>query len=225
MKKHILPIIFLLFTISLVIFSTYNLTAAKSGLILWATSVVPSLFPFFIATELLSKTNIAHILGKFFNIFMKPIFNIRGEGSFAFIMGIISGYPIGAKIATSFRSNNILSKEECERLLSFTNNSGPLFIIGTVGIIMFGNTKIGLLLFITHILSCITVGIIFRFWKFNISKDLKLLPSNTNNTYKRNISFTFRRYHIGKYFLCYKYNYDDWRIYCSFFCYNFYFKC
>ena len=47
-------------------------------------------------------------------------------------MGLISGYPIGAKIATNFRKNNICSKEECERLLSFTNNSGPLFIVGTV---------------------------------------------------------------------------------------------
>lgn len=72
---------------------------------------------------------------------------------------------VGAKIACDFREKNILSKEECERLLSFTNNSGPLFIIGTIGISLFGNTHIGILLFITHILSCITVGILFRFWK------------------------------------------------------------
>lgn len=80
-------------------------------------------------------------------------------------MGIISGYPTGAKIACEFRKNNVCSKEECERLLSFTNNSGPLFIIGTVGISMFKNTTIGILLFATHILASITVGIIFRFWK------------------------------------------------------------
>lgn len=139
----------------------------KIGLNLWANSVVPSLLPFFIATELLCSTNIIKILGDFFNVFMKPLFNVRGEGSFALIMGIISGYPTGAKIACKFRQNNICTKEECERLLSFTNNSGPLFIIGTVGISMFGNSTIGLLLFLTHILSCITVGIIFRFWKFN----------------------------------------------------------
>ena len=44
-------------------------------------------------------------------------------------------------------------------MLGFTNNSGPLFIIGTVGITLFGNTVIGILLFITHILACISVGI------------------------------------------------------------------
>ena len=168
-KRNILPIIFLCFTMCLLIFSKSNLPAVKSGLTLWATSVVPSLFPFFVSTELLMHTNIVNIFGNILNKYMKPLFNVRGEGSFAFIMGIISGYPVGAKIATNFRKNDICSKEECERLLSFTNNSGPLFIIGTVGILMFGSTTIGLLLFTTHILSCISVGIIFRFWKKNSS--------------------------------------------------------
>lgn len=86
-------------------------------------------------------------------------------GAYAMLMGIISGYPIGAKIVTNFRENGMCSKEECERLLAFTNNSGPLFIIGTVGISLFGNSLIGVLLFITHLLACLTVGFIFRFWK------------------------------------------------------------
>ncbi len=165
LKRNFLPLLFLSFTFCLVLFSNSNLPAVKSGLALWANSVVPSLFPFFVATELLMHTNVVALLGNIFNGFMKPLFNIRGEGAFAFIMGIISGYPIGAKIATNFRENNICSKEECERLLSFTNNSGPLFVIGTVGILMFRNTVIGILLFCTHLLACITVGIFFRFWK------------------------------------------------------------
>lgn len=33
---------------------------------------------------------------------------------------------------------------------------------------MFGNSTIGFLLLITHILACITVGFLFRFWKSNI---------------------------------------------------------
>lgn len=97
---------------------------------------------------------------------MRPIFNVPGEGSFAFIMGIISGYPMGAKIAANLKEKGICSQEEAERLLAFTNNSGPLFIIGTVGITFFGDVRTGFLLFMTHILACISVGILFRFWKF-----------------------------------------------------------
>lgn len=181
LQQLILPLILISFTICLVIFSNTNLSAAKNGLILWSNSIVPSLFPFFVATELLSHTNFTYYLGKVLNKFMRPLFNIRGEGSFAFIMGIISGYPIGAKIAANFRQNKICSKEECERLLSFTNNSGPLFIIGTVGITMFGNSTIGFLLLITHLLASITVGFIFRFWKYNIKSEINIYNSYINS--------------------------------------------
>lgn len=179
-RQFLLPFLLILFTGSLIIFSTNNLSAAKSGLVLWANSIVPSLFPFFVATELLSHTNFTYFLGKILNRIMKPVFNVRGEGCFAFVMGIISGYPIGAKIAANFRENNICSKEECERLLSFTNNSGPLFIIGTVGISMFGNSTIGFLLLITHLLASITVGFIFRFWKCNIKSECNKNTSYAN---------------------------------------------
>lgn len=187
-KQLILPFLLVIFTGCLITFSNSNLSAAKNGLVLWANSIVPSLFPFFVATELLSHTNFTYYLGKILNRFMKPIFNVRGEGSFAFIMGIISGYPIGARIAANFRENNICSKEECERLLSFTNNSGPLFILGSVGISMFGNSTIGFLLLITHLLASLTVGIIFRFWKYN-AKYVSISNCSYINS-KDNISFS-----------------------------------
>lgn len=190
LKRNLLPLLFLGFTFCLLIFSKSNLPAVKSGLSLWANSVVPSLFPFFVATELLMHTNVITLFGNLLNRFMKPLFNIRGEGSFAFIMGIISGYPVGAKIASNFRQNNICSKEECERLLSFTNNSGPLFIIGTVGILMFKNTTIGILLFVTHLLACITVGFIFRYWKKDKNTFLAVSSSPSFNQSKKSASFS-----------------------------------
>ena len=183
-KKSFLPACFCLFTIFLITFSNNNLIAAKNGLTLWANSVVPSLFPFFIATELLSHTNIIYYLGNILNNVMRPIFNIPGEGAFALIMGIISGYPTGAKIVSNFKENGICTPEECERLIAFTNNSGPLFIIGTVGASLFGDTKTGFLLLFTHILACITVGIIFRFWKIKKSNDYRDLYCNKNKTVK-----------------------------------------
>lgn len=145
-KKHILPSLFVLFTICLIIFSKENLSATKNGLLLWANSVVPALLPFLIATELLSHTTVVNFIGKLLNKYMKPIFNVPGIGAYAFIMGIISGYPVGAKIVTEFRKNGNCSRAEAERLLAFTNNSGPLFIIGTVGVSMFGNTLIRIII-------------------------------------------------------------------------------
>ena len=108
----------------------------------------------------------------------------HGEGSYAFIMGIISGYPVGAKIINKFVEDGTCTKSEAERMLAFTNNSGPLFIIGTVGISLFGDKNIGIILFITHILACLTVGLIFGF----ISKHICIYKKGQK--YNRNEAIT-----------------------------------
>lgn len=182
-KKNIIPIIFLLFTICLIVFSKSNIQSVQNSLNIWVNNVIPSLFPFFIATELLNHTNIPRIIGNMFNKIMKPIFNVPGIGAYALIMGIISGYPVGAKIVTNFRNQNLCTKEEAERLITFTNNSGPLFVLGTVGITLFYDSSIGLLLLFTHILSCITVGIIFKFWKSKVKEKRNTDTINTNVTF------------------------------------------
>ena len=69
-KSIILPIIICIFLLFLLLFSKNNLSAAKSGLALWANSVLHSLLPFFIATELLGYTNVVSICGKLLNKFM-----------------------------------------------------------------------------------------------------------------------------------------------------------
>lgn len=161
LKRNILPILFILFTISLLIFSNSNLQATKAGLNLWANSVVPSLFPFLVATELLSYTNIVNFISRKLDNLMRPIFNVPGSAAYPFILGMISGYPVGAKAVCQIYNEGLCTKKEAEIMLAYTNNSGPLFIIGTVGISMFGSTTIGLILLFTHILASISVGIIF----------------------------------------------------------------
>ena len=163
-RALILPFFICLFIFLLLLFSKNNINAAKSGLSLWANSILPSLLPFFIATELLGYTNVVHLCGKLLSKIMRPIFNVPGEGAFALLMGIISGYPVGAKIVANLKEKKLCNEIEAERLLAFTNTSGPLFIIGTVGIGMFYSFSIGLILFVTHLLSCLTVGFIFRWW-------------------------------------------------------------
>ena len=187
-RRNILPIIFVIVAICLVIFSKYNLAAASNGLALWATCVVPSLFPFFVITHLLSHTKIVGLMGKLLDKIMRPLFNVPGVGGFAFVMGLISGYPVGAKIVSDFRKDGLVTKSEGERMLAFTNNSGPLFILSSVGISLFGDTKTGLLLLGTHILACITVGIVLG--KFSKKSDIEFKSSyNLNTSTNQAVSF------------------------------------
>ena len=181
LKKNFISYIFLLFTICLIIFSKSNIVAVKNGLTLWINNIIPSLFPFFIAVELLNHTNIPKIIGNCFQKIMRPLFHVPGIGAYALFMGIISGYPVGAKIVTDLRNKNLCTKEEGERLLTFTNNSGPLFIIASVGITLFNDTSIGLLLLTTHLLACLTVAVIFRYWKCNRGDSIEKIDNTYND--------------------------------------------
>ena len=178
-RKNIISIIFLIFVICLVIFSNSNLIATTNGLKLWANNVVPSLFPFFVAVELLGQTNIVYYLSKLLDKIMKPLFNVPGCGAFPFIMGLISGYPVGAKIVSNLYLNKAITKNEAERLLCFTNNSGPLFIFGTVGISFYANSTIGAILLFTHIMASVSVGIILGLISRKKEKNEYITSNNT----------------------------------------------
>lgn len=177
LKKNIIPILFILFVVLLVVFSNSTFSATKAGLVLWANNVVPSLFPFLVAVELLNHTNVVYYLSIILDKYMRPLFNLPGISAFPFVMGFLSGYPVGAKIVSDLYDSGTCTKDEAERMLSFTNNSGPLFIIGTVGISFYANSTIGIILLVTHILASITVGILGGF----LSKFLVKKETNAHN--------------------------------------------
>ena len=186
-KKYIFPITIVIFLILLVSFSESSFKSAHTGFMLWANNVLPALLPFFICIELIKATNFMEALGKLLQPIMKPLFNVPGCGAFAIVMGISSGYPVGAKIVSDLRENNCCTKTEGERLLSFTNTSGPLFIIGSVGVGMFGDSKIGLLLLLTHFIASILVGILFKFYK---TKDEEKIENNYISKNKKAFKFS-----------------------------------
>ncbi|WP_152656490.1 sporulation integral membrane protein YlbJ [Oceanobacillus sp. CFH 90083] len=148
---------------SLIRFPDQALEAAIRGLNMWWEVVFPSLLPFFITAELLLAFGVVKFLGVLFEPIMRPLFNIPGAGSFGWIMGMASGYPTGAKIAARLREEKQVTQIEAERLVSFTNNSSPLFIFGAISAGFFYNMKLGLLLAVCHYGANTIVGIVMRF--------------------------------------------------------------
>lgn len=137
--------------------------AAKDALSTCLYILLPSLFPFFVLSRMLVKSGGAALLGRACDRIMRPLFNINGNGAAAFILGIISGYPVGAKTVTELYREKALSKPEAENLLCFSNNSGPLFILGAVGTGMLANRQAGIVLYIIHVLASVSVGVLLRF--------------------------------------------------------------
>ncbi|MDR2649997.1 MAG: hypothetical protein LBB94_09835 [Clostridiales bacterium] len=145
----------------IIIFPVEALEAAGESVKLWFNRALPSLLPFMIGINILSAVGFTQDIGKWLANFMK-IFGVPGEGGVALAAGMSSGYPMGAKLTAQLRENGILTQTEAQRLLSFVNNSGPLFILGTVGVGMFNDKRVGYFLMLTHYSAAFITGLLFR---------------------------------------------------------------
>nr|WP_284679333.1 sporulation integral membrane protein YlbJ [Aceticella autotrophica] len=181
---YIFLLLLVLGVISLIIFPKNSLEAAKNGIDLWLFTVTPALLPFFIGSELLLQFGIVNLLGKLLEPIMKPLFNVSGSGSFPMAIGYTSGYPVGAQIISRLWEEKLCTTIEAERLMSFCNNSGPLFMLGVVGTGMFNNSKIGYIIMSANYLGAICTGILFRNYKF--SKKTKY-PDAYNKKVENNV--------------------------------------
>jgi len=163
--KILFALIITLFMALLVIYPAEFLATGREAIRLCFDVIIPSLFPFLVAVGILVRLGLPRYMSRNLSPLMRPLFNIPGSGALALVMGLISGYPLGAKIARELYSSGDCTKTEAERMLAFCNNSGPLFIIGAVGAGMLSSPAIGQILYISHVLSAILLGILFRFYR------------------------------------------------------------
>lgn len=167
-----------IFVLAMVVNPKVVYEGALSGLSAWWNIVFPALLPFFIATEILMKLGLVKFIGVLLEPVMRPLFNVPGAGAFVLVIGFTSGYPIGSMVTAHLRQQNLCTRVEAERLMSFTNNSSPLFMLTAVSVGMFGRPELGLLIAGSHYLANILLGLTLRFYRRN---DRKFVTSNSSN--------------------------------------------
>ncbi len=150
----------LFFNVIIIFFPSAAVEGAREGLIIWYNTALPALFPFAAAMCLLSSLNFTVISGNILSPIGRKLFNLSADGFFVFLSGITSGYPIGIAMLCELYGSGRIEREEAIRLSLFCNNSGPLFILGSVGAVMLKNSRIGVYILICHYLSAVIIGVI-----------------------------------------------------------------
>lgn len=163
-RDLLLGAMLVLTALALVLWPREAMDSVKAGLKLCGNVIVPSLFPFFVLSSLVVELGMSRYLGRLMQPLMVPLFRVNGACASALALGVIGGYPVGARTAIALYESGQCSRTEAERLLAFCNNSGPAFILGVVGAGVFGSGTMGLLLYLTHVLASLCVGLLFRFY-------------------------------------------------------------
>ncbi|CQR58069.1 sporulation integral membrane protein YlbJ [Paenibacillus riograndensis] len=140
-----------------------SLDAALRGLSVWWDVLFPSLFPFFVISEMMLGFGVVHLFGALLDPLMRPLFNIPGSGGFVAAMGYVSGYPVGARLTAKLREQGLLNRVEGERLVAFTTSSDPIFLLGAVSVGFFHDASLGLILALAHYGGGLIVGLLMSF--------------------------------------------------------------
>lgn len=119
----------ILLFITMLLFPKQVFNGASEGLLLWFNSVLPTLLPFMIVSNLLIRTHAVDWIVRVTGPLLRRILRVSDYGSFAAVTGFLCGYPMGSKTATDLLKEGHIDLPEAKYLLSFCNNASPVFII------------------------------------------------------------------------------------------------
>lgn len=146
-KKFILAaVLTFICCLAMVMHPSLSLNSARKGISLWMVDVMPALLPFFVCANFLTGLGIiSHI----------------NPTLFPFVMSVLTGYPMGAKIIGDMRRNNEISLPNAKWLISFCSTSGPAFLLGAVGVGMLGSEKSGVIIAAAHYCGAVLNGFLY----------------------------------------------------------------
>ena len=156
-KKRIVGLMAIAGIFVLILDGRTALNGATTGINLCTKALIPSLFPFFVLSILLTRSLSGQSL-----TFLRPISlacKMPNGTESIFAIGILGGYPVGAQNIASLYQHRQLSRSDAMRMVSFCNNAGPAFIFGVLSS-AFDQKGACFLLWAVQIISAIFVGML-----------------------------------------------------------------
>ncbi len=141
---------------------------------LWVESLIPTLFPFFIISDILINYNITSYIPKIIKQYCKYIFKINDNMLTILLLSMISGFPSNARNTRTLYDKRAISLDEANHILIFSHFANPVFILVTIAGTFFHNQKLGIVLLISHYVSNLILGLCFR----NKFKHSEILENN-----------------------------------------------
>lgn len=162
----------------------YYLQSTQKGLALFATSVLPSLFPFCFCSMLLTYMGAVKYISQVGKRPIQALYGTPKESAYVLFLSMLCGYPVGASTCLELYQEGVIDKNDAKRICAFASTSGPIFIIGTLGGSIFKNTQIGWLVLLAHYLGAMINGLLYKPHKKTSEKRSFALPTSSPRLYK-----------------------------------------
>ena len=115
----------------------------RSGLTLCGQVILPSLFPFFVCSNLFVLLGFSARVSARVGGLAARLLRLPPNAGSAFVIGMTGGYPAGAQAVGLLYERGELSRDEAEHALAVCNQAGPSFIFGFLGGAVFAHPGAG----------------------------------------------------------------------------------
>lgn len=109
-----------------------SFAGASQGLLLWFHTVLPTLLPFMLCSNLIVMLDGVSRLTAPFRPVLTYVLGLSSEGGYVLIAGLLCGYPMGAKTCGEFLAQGRIAEPEARYLLAICNHPSPMFLLGYV---------------------------------------------------------------------------------------------
>lgn len=170
--------------------------SAKEGLLMWFQIVLPSLLPFSIVSSVIMGLGLTERITGVVAPVLQRVFGITRSGCYAVVVGMLSGYPLGAATTAELYRGQRICKEEAQYILTFCNNASPMFLTEFIGVSCMGLHKPLIVLILVYIAGWIGSVIdrgrrhIMRVWGWE-TVGQQSLPAGNRKNHMPEMSLTF----------------------------------
>lgn len=137
----------------------FTSSSVIASLHLCAQTIIPSLFIYMVLSDFLLKKNALRLIGRAFSG-LGRVSGIGSEGIAVWLLGLLCGAPVGAKLSSQLFERGELPKENAEYLNLFSNNASLSFIFGVVPLTV--GRRGAWIVFFSVLLSSIINAFLFR---------------------------------------------------------------
>ncbi|NLK74619.1 MAG: transporter [Clostridiales bacterium] len=152
----------LLFLLLILLYPQASFQGASNGLLLWFHTILPTLLPFIILSNLMIRLNITRQISRLFYPVFHKLFDVTTNGCYPILIGFLSGIPMGAKSTSDLLKDDKITLEEGQFLLTLCNNASPMFIISYIGISQLKMPHLRYPLLVILYSSAIIAAILYR---------------------------------------------------------------
>lgn len=172
MKKYFYALLVLLVTALFLTEPTLYSQAFLTSVTLWCVSVLPMLFPFMLLSKYAVDNGLLSPLTEKMRLTQK-LLKVKSAGINAIFLGLLCGYPVGAKILSDYTLTGRIDSASAKKLSFICGGASPVFCIGTIGAVFLKNALYGLIIYCVSVFCNIITGIVVNKMRYSENTERK----------------------------------------------------